>query len=200
MIVGQKFQEEDFTKGGVSISVLAEMFNLTIRDATRRIGNKLSPLPIANGAKLYRVREAAPLLCDVKVDPEEYLKSLSPTKMPPVLQDAFWKAQNSKQRWEETRGDLWRTQRVFEAISNAFKVIRLTILMFVDTVAQRSELTQEQRTIIQDLGDGLLASLEKSLHEEFDLYNPPPDEHGMPLSDDVVLLDEVEADEWADAA
>lgn len=182
---------------GATVTTLGEIFGLDHKEVNKRIAGRVQP-KIAAGTRVltYRIRDVAPYLCDIKTDPEEMIKNLSPSKLPPALQDAFWKAQNSRQKWEESRGDLWRTSRVFEAVAGAFKVVRLTILMFADTVSQRTDLSPEQRRIIQELGDSLLNSLSQSLREEFAFYVPKPDEHGMPLTDqDLTLTPGEEADE-----
>lgn len=184
---------------GVTLTTLGEIFGLDHKEVKKRIVGRVKS---HGGVKnpIYRIRDAAPYLCEIKTDPEEMIKSLSPSKLPSALQDAFWKAQISRQKYEENRGDLWRTQRVFEVISSAFKTIRLTVLMFVDTVSQRTEMSLEQRRIIQELGDGLLESLVTKLREEFALYDPPEDEHGMPLGEQelkAVQQQEEEVDPFA---
>jgi hypothetical protein len=173
----------EIVSGGVTAHTLAEMFLLDIKEVRKRIVGKVHPVSgtLASGHR-YRVREAAPYLVEGIVDPSELFERLSPNKWPPVLQDAFWKAQNNKQKWEENRGDLWRTERVYEVVSEAFKEIRLTVLMFADTISQRSELTALQRQIVQELGDGLLASLGSRLTEHFAFYENKPDEHGESLN------------------
>ena len=176
---------------GCTITTLGEIFGLEHKEVKKRVVGKVPPvLPQKGKFVRYRIKDAAPFLVDSKIDPEELFKNLSPSKWPPALQDAFWKAQNSKQKWEENRGDLWRTKRVFEVISSAFKIIRMTILMFVDTVGQRTELSQEQRRIIQELGDGLLESLSKALIDEFAFYDPSEDEHGAPLTENQLMNSE----------
>jgi hypothetical protein len=172
----------EIVHGGVSIATLGEIFLLDHREVKKRIVGKVPHISgtAATGHR-YRVREAAPYLVEGIIDPSELFERLSPSKWPPVLQDAFWKAQNNKQKWEENRGDLWRTERVYEVISEAFKEIRLTVLMFADTISQRSELTAIQRSIVQELGDGLLASLGQRLTEHFAFYDSKPDEHGESL-------------------
>jgi hypothetical protein len=179
----------NFIYDGVPATTLGEIFGLDHKDVVRRLSGRVQPVPSKDKYVRYRIRDAAPYLCEMHVDPEEMLerlKKLSPAKWPSALQDAFWKAQLSRQKYHKERGELWNTSRVFEAISGAFKVIRLTILMFVDTVEQRTQLTDEQRRIIQELGDGLLSTLEKSLRDEFADYKPNPDEHGVPLTDQTV--------------
>lgn len=176
---------------GATITTLGEIFGLEHKEVKKRLIGKVAPAPTRDKFMRFRIRDAAPYLVESKIDPEEIFKNLSPSKWPPALQDAFWKAQNSKQKWEENRGDLWRTKRVFEVVSGAFKVIRLTIMMFVDTVGQRTELTPEQRTIIQGLGDGLLESLSKALIEAFVFHDPEDDEHGTPLIE-AKMIDDAE--------
>ena len=179
-------EQLSFIHDGVTVTTLSQIFALDHKDVNKRLVGKITPVSGPKDKNVrYRIRDAAPFLVDLKVDPEEYLKSLSPSKLPPALQDSFWKAMLSRQKYEENKGDLWRTARVFEVVSSAFKVIRLTVLMFNDTVSQQTELTDRQREIIQELADGLLASLLEALTEEFEMYAPAPDEHGKPLREEV---------------
>lgn len=185
-----------FIHDGVTVTTLAQIFGLDHKDVNKRLVGKVTPVSGKDKYVRYKIRDAAPYLVDLKIDPEEYLKNLSPSKLPPVLQDSFWKALLSRQKYEENKGDLWRTQRVFEVVTAAFKVIRLTILMFNDTVSQQTELTERQRQIIQELSDGLLESLHSALVEDFEMYVPSDDEHGKPLSEEAR---EAQADEDDDA-
>lgn len=177
---------------GVPVTTLGEIFGLDHKEVNKRITGRVTAVGGSGKILRYRIRDAAPYLCEMNTDPEEMLKRLSAMKLPPVLQDAFWKAQISRQKWELTRGELWKTERVFEVIASAFKVVRMTILMFTDTVEQRTELTEEQRRIIMSLGDGLLESLNKTLQDHFTFYDPKDDEHGTPLSG---LADEASQEE-----
>jgi hypothetical protein len=183
---------------GVPITTLGEIFGLDHKEVKKRLTGRVQ---VVDAKKMtYRIRDAAPYLCDLKMDPEEMIKNLSPSKLPPALQDAFWKAQNSRQKWEENRGDLWRTHRVFEVVASAFKVVRMTLMMFTDTVSQRTSLSDEQRRIMQELIDGLMDSLKQKLIDEFTFYEPREDEHGMPLSAQQLTgdaLDGTDADDEA---
>ena len=92
----------------------------------------------------------------VVFDIEQFLKNMSPAKLPPALQDAFWKAQRTRQEFEKDKGLLWDDTRVKEVLSEVFKTFRMTVLMFTDTVEQQTDLSPQQRLIITQLGDGLL--------------------------------------------
>lgn len=179
-----------FIYDGVTVTTLGQIFGLDHKDVNKRLNGRVQPVPTKDKYIRYRIRDAAPFLCEMRVDPEEMLKSLSPSKLPPGLQDAFWKAQLSRQKYQKERGELWSTARVFDVVSGAFKVLRLTIMMFVDTVEQRTQLSAEQRRIVQELGDGLLASLETAVEEHFKDYKPTDDEHGTPLTRDALVGDD----------
>jgi hypothetical protein len=182
---------------GLPVTTLGEIFGLDHKEVKKRLVGRVQPVDTKR--MTYRIRDAAPYLVEIKTDPEEMIKSLSPSKLPPALQDAFWKAQNSRQKWEENRGDLWRTARVFEVVSGAFKVIRLTLMMLTDTIQQRTALSDEQRKIIQEVVvDGLMQSLREKLREEFTFYVPTDDEHGMPLTPQALAGNEAEETEEDD--
>jgi hypothetical protein len=187
-------QDLSFIFNGVTVTTLAQIFGMDHKEVNKRLVGKVTPNTSGKYVK-YKIKDAAPWLVDMKVDPEEYLKALSPSKLPPALQDAFWKAQLSRQKYEENKGDLWRTARVYEAITGAFKVVRLTILMFGDNISQQTELSDKQREILQMLTDGLLESLNTSLVESFKDYTPADDEHGKSLSGE--LSDPVSVDAGA---
>lgn len=170
---------------GASVSDLSQMFDLTPQEVNRRIVGKVVPVTAAHRTPRYKVREAAPYLCNVVFDVEEFLKDLPPSKLPPKLQDAFWKAQNSRQEFEQKKGDLWSTDRVIEIMSDVFKVIRMTALMFGETVAQQTELSPRQREILQELGDGLLETAHQKLVAEFADRVAASDEHGRVLDEEL---------------
>jgi hypothetical protein len=201
MTTARSEDAQDLIYGGVPITTLGEIFGLDHKEVNKRLTGRIAPVANTKGQKglRYRVRDAAPFLCEMKMDPEEMIKNITPSKLPPALQDAFWKAQNSRQKWEENRGDLWRTARVFEVVSGAFKVIRLTLMMLTDTIQQRTALSDEQRKIIQEVVvDGLMQSLREKLREEFTFYVPTDDEHGMPLTPQALAGNEAEETEEDD--
>lgn len=184
---------------GATASQLATIFGMTPQEVNKRIGGRVTP-SVPGKAPRYLIRDAAPFLCNPVFDIEEFLKNMTPSKLPPMLQDAFWKAQNNRQEFEENQGDLWRTSRVVEVLMSVFKVIRMTALMFQDTVERQAELTPKQRQIIIELSDGLIETARKNLVDEFKDYHPPEDEHGRPLDSDIDIYEDAEANARAHAA
>lgn len=164
---------------GATPSELGMMFGMSPQEVNRRIVGKVVPVKTEHKLPRYRVGDAAPFLCNVEFDVEEYLKGLSPKKMPPSLQKAFWSALRERQDYEENRGDLWRTARVVEVFGEVAKSINMTALMFEDTVSQKTELSAEQRRIIIELSEGLRTATKLALVDRFKNYRPAEDEHGV---------------------
>ncbi len=183
-MIKQSSEELTLLYNGATANELAILFDMSVNEVRRKIIGVVDPITGPNKVPRFRVREAAPYLCSVVFDPEEMIRTLTPAKLPPALSHVFWKAQKDRQDFEERKGDLWRTQRVIEVFSEVFKTIRMTILMFNDTLEQRADVSPEQRKIIQQLGDGLLDQAHEALVKKFESYVPPADEHGRPLAEE----------------
>jgi len=170
---------------GATVAQLATIFGMSQKTVNQRILGRAVP-SLAKGqtekdATRYHIRDVAPLLCEPQVDIEALLKSLTPSKFPPMLQDAFWKAQKSRLEVEETLGNLWSTEKVVGVLADCFKPVRMAILMFKEQVEQQEELSPTARALLESLSDGLLESMHHGLVKQFENYVPPPDEHGAPL-------------------
>lgn len=179
---------------GATPSELGMMFDMSPQEVNRRLTGNIVPAKTDHKLPRYRIWEAAPYLCNPKFDLEEYLKGLKPTQLPPQLNKAFWTAMRERQDYEENHGDLWRTQRVMEVVSEAFKTVDMTLKMAEDQVGQISELTAVQRRVLTEMCEGLRVTLQKNLHNTFKNYRPAEDEHGAPAKD-VVVLEEEEIDD-----
>lgn len=170
---------------GATVPQLAQLFGLSQKVVNQRLlGNVMPSKPKGATEKdsvRYYVQDAAPYLCEAKVDIEEILKTITPAKLPPALSDVFWKGQKTRLEVETQLGNLWSTQRVVEVLAEAFKPVRMAIMMFKETVEQQEELTLAQRDLIDRMSDDLLESLRSALVEEFKDYVPAEDEHGPPL-------------------
>lgn len=168
---------------GATLQDLAHIFEMSVVEVKRRVVGRVRDVAEPGRMPRYKVVEAAPLLVTAKFDMEEVIKSLNPSKLPNALQDTFWKAQRNRQAFEEDKGDLWRTPIVIDVLSEVFKNIRLTVLMFSENVEQQVELTTRQREIITQLTDGMLLSAHANLVEKFKDYKSNPYEHGTPLTE-----------------
>jgi hypothetical protein len=159
-------QVYDWLMKGLPASTISRLFRMEV-DTCRRKIRDLKPVGERNGYPLYSVAEAAEFLVQPRVDLEAYLKKLRPQDMPQGIQKSFWDAQNGRLKFMADAGHLWRTDRVQFVIADAFKVIRQRVLLFADTVDRQTGLTEEQRTIVQNMADGLLEDLHAAIIEHF---------------------------------
>lgn len=176
---------------GATVPQLATMFNMSQKSVTQRLIGRVSPAVIKGATDKdsirYHLRDAAPLLCDPKVDIEEILKTLTPAKLPPMLQDVFWKGQKSRLEVEQMLGNLWDTERVVQVLGEAFKPCRMAILMFKEEIEQQEELSPSTRALLDTMSDSLLTGLHTALVEAFKDYVPAEHEHGMPLGHETTV-------------
>lgn len=176
---------------GATIPQLSTIFGMSQKMVQSKIVGRVSPAR-AKGmterdAVRYHIGDVAPLLCEPQIDIEEVLKSLTPAKFPPMLQDAFWKAQKSRLEVEEKLGNLWSTERVVTLLGESFKPCRMAILMFKEEIEQQHELTPQQRVLLDQMSDSLLNLLHEGLVKQFEDYKPAEDEHGAPLGNAVMI-------------
>lgn len=151
---------------GVSITFLANFFG----QAKEHISAKMANVPVvgrtSKGSPTYDSKEAFSRLA--RPSPEqvmEYVKKMRPNDLPPIMQKEFWDAALKRQKWEREAGELWRTEEIAEAMAEVFKTLRMTIMLFSDTVARETGITNRQREIITALSDQLLDDLRMSLVE-----------------------------------
>lgn len=151
---------------GVSISQLATIFAMDNRTITRKI-NGLAPCGTRVGYPIYDLKEAAAYLVEPKGDIGEYIKKMNHRDLPPMLLKEFWTGQNARLKFEEEQGDLWRTSEVVEHLGEVFKTLRMTVLLTRDRVEREAELSDRQRSIIDNVIDGALSDMHEGLVERF---------------------------------
>jgi hypothetical protein len=168
--VDSKVQDEQ-TKAmlfdGASISQLARLFGHDNRTIAKKIQG-LRPVGKRAGHPIYAVAEAARYLVVPLGDIEDHIRKMRPEELPAGLQREFWSAQAARLKFEEDRGDLWRTADVIAHYSETFMTMRTALLLMVDTVEKSVELTDRQRSIIQRAVDGAMRELHTSLVGKFE--------------------------------
>jgi hypothetical protein len=98
---------------------------------------------------------------------ETYIKKMHHNDLPKHLTKEFWAGLKSKQDYELRAGMLWSTDDIFERVGEAFKTIRMSILLFRDAVERDTVMTDEQQRKITQMTDGLLNEMADRLQEVF---------------------------------
>lgn len=149
---------------GCSISELASIFDKDKRTVSEKI-RAVKPSGMRDGFPIYHLKEAARHLVDPVVDVEAYIKQLRPNDLPPFLLKEFWAGQLTKQKFELNDASLWPTEDVMSVLAAVFKNLKTGILLFADTIEAKTDLTDKQRRLINELSDGLLVELHRTLVE-----------------------------------
>lgn len=166
-----KTDYEDEFFNGMTVPRLAQLFGMDRRTVTEKL-RPLRPTGERFGTPTYHVRDAAPYLVVPVVDIEEYLNTVGPGDLPAPLQAQYWNAQNSKLKYKEQSGDLWRTQAVLDVFVGVFKSLSQSLRLLSDRVDAQIGLTPEQRKIIdREVCDGGMALIRRRLVDDFELYS-----------------------------
>ncbi|MGH9928616.1 MAG: DUF1441 family protein [Pyrinomonadaceae bacterium] len=149
---------------GVGITWLANAFKMDRQTVRKRLAH-CPALSQDRSSPLFSLRQAASYLIEPKVDIAAYLKSMRPQDLPPLLQDSFWSAQTKRQKWEEGAGNLWPTEDVVAVLGEAARRIRTSVTLWTDNLERIQGLTNEQRTALTAMCDGLLDEIHETLVE-----------------------------------
>jgi len=80
-----------------------------------------------------------------------------------MLSKEFWYGQNQRLNYLERTGELWSTGAVVELASDAFKTLRLSLMLLPDAVERETGLTVKQREIITNLVHNALEDMREKL-------------------------------------
>ena len=165
-------EEMSFLAKGVSISFLGTFFGMD----KRHVAVKLAGVRVVgkgpNNHPLYDFKESILKLARPGADQlAEYVKTMRPNDLPPLMQSEFWQGQLRRQKFMLEAGDLWKTIDVLDMLADVFKTVRITTMLFADSVARETDLTPRQRTIISELSDAMLDELREKLTDNKNFVN-----------------------------
>lgn len=175
--------------GEATMSELAQLFQTDAKTLPRRLRG-LRAAGTRNNTRTYNIRDAAARLVKPGYSIEQYLQRMHPNELPVGLMKEFWAGQKSRQEFETRAGDLWVTAEVVEALAEAFKTARMTILLMPEGIERETGVTDAQRKILRRLTDGLIDDLRESLVEKFASYVPSTRPAELPSPDGVGPLED----------
>lgn len=89
--------------------------------------------------------------------------SMHHTDLPKMLAKEYWYGQNQRLNYMERVGDLWDTRAIVELASDAFKTLRISLMLVSDTVEREVGLTEAQREIIDRMMRTTLETMREKL-------------------------------------
>jgi hypothetical protein len=177
--------------GEASMAQLAHLFQTDAKTLPRRLRG-LKPSGQRHNTKTYLIREAASRIVKPGYAIEQYLRTMNHSELPPLLTKEYWNGQRARQIYEENAGDLWRTADVVEGFAEAFKTLRMSLLLMADAVDRESELSEPQRKALKRMIDGSIDDLREKMVSRFKDYAPStaliapasvPDDSGLEPGD-----------------
>ena len=150
---------------GVSPTWLAHAFQMDLMTVKKKLA--LCPeLRRERTTKIYSLRQAAQYLVAPKVDIAQWIKTLNPKDLPPLLQDSYWSAALKRQSFEEKAGDLWRTADVLYVFGELAKEIKTSVTLWGDNVQRVTGLSDKQMEVLTAQQDGLLTTIHRIMVEQ----------------------------------
>lgn len=98
-------------------------------------------------------------------DIEACLRAAEPGTVPPKLFKEFWDGQIARQRFEDIEANLWPTPEVRATFFDVFEKLDTGIRAFAGNIDAQTDLTDKQRSLLQELSSGLLVEIRRTLIE-----------------------------------
>jgi len=153
---------------GITVADAEIIFKMDRRTILAKVPwTDLKPSGQRNGRDLFHIRDLAPYLVKPAGDIEEYIKRMRPQDLPALVSKEYWNGRRAKLAFLESNGDLWRTDKVAEAMSEVIKIVRMGLLLMPDSIDRESPLSVAQRDALQKLIDQALETMRKRIVETF---------------------------------
>lgn len=155
---------------------LAKLFQRNKSDMPRLLSG-IAPVGTRRTYDVYSIVEAAPALLKPS-DPaalERALLRMNKADMPPQVGNDFWAAQRSRRKYELENGDLWPTADVEALVTAIFHVIAMQMKLMEDTVERQSGLTDENRTSVRRIAEGVVNGIREEIGERLANWAEPQD-------------------------
>lgn len=157
---------DDLVYQGASLAEIATMFGVSGVEARNRCYG-IRPNGTRAGIKVYRIRDVAPRFVKVTEDAElvDRILRMKHTDLPKMLSKEYWAGKLAKQKYEMLKEDLWPTTKILEYIGDAYKTIRLSLMLMIDAVERETTFTELQRRLLVDMIDSTLEETRERLQD-----------------------------------
>lgn len=147
---------------GATQSDLAAMFGMNQATVKAKIAG-IRPCGQRNGYHIYNIREVAPYLVKFTESVVDQVLRMHISDMPKMLSKEYWMGRDKMLTVMQREGDLFTTRSVVELAGDAFKTLRLSLMLLTDAVEREVGLTPQQRDIITLLVGNCLNDMREKL-------------------------------------
>jgi len=158
--------ETDWAKlrKGVSLTWLGGFTRMDRKTVKKRLSD-CPAIGKMSGSELYDPLLALSYLIKPRFDIRDYIKTMNPTELPPMLRKEFWDAENKRLKYQQAAGELWPTESVLSVLAEAFKRIKQTTQVWADDVEREAGMPREQYLALIARVDALREDLYRALVE-----------------------------------
>lgn len=155
-------------RDGASVNQLALLFRVSEKLLRPKLMH-LAPSGYRGQYPIYAVHEVAPLVVKPVLagDMAAVLKRMNHKDLPPLLAKEFWQGMSERRRYELKAQELWETDEVLKAASAAFGALRMALLLVPDELERITQLSDEQKDLIQVLIDRVMEAARARLIDTF---------------------------------
>jgi hypothetical protein len=147
----------------VTINTLATVFGHDVQTITRRLID--CPFTQHGNRKLYSFKEACSYIVKPRMTPEQFMKTLNSSHLPPDVNKAVWDGQRSRLKYMIESQEAWETHEVADAMGALCMTVKECHSTMTETMRERARLTDEQAAILDACIDDLKERLAEKLEE-----------------------------------
>lgn len=148
---------------GVTVAWLAGALTMDRKTVQKRLAKCPVKAKGQGGFPIYDLAQAMSYLVKSNFDIADYMRTMNPSELPPMLKKEYWQAENSRALYMQRAGDLWHTDDVLAVFAEAFKRIKDTLQVFPDDLEREAGLKKEQYEYTQQRLDALREELSRVL-------------------------------------
>jgi len=146
----------------VTITTLATIFEMDPQTITKRLVE--CPFISQSGRKLYDFKVACSYIIKPRMTPEQFVKTLNSSHLPPEVNKAFWDSQRSRVKYKIEAQEAWETHEVNAALGAICKTVKEALSTITEDMRDRARLTDEQVVLF----DGAIEDLRHRLAEKLE--------------------------------
>ena len=162
----------------VTLNFLATVFNHDIQTVTKRLID--CPFTTVGNRKLYEFADAVSYVIKPKMTPEQFVKTLNSSHLPPEINKAFWDGQRSRVKYKIEAQEAWETHEVNQAMGDLCMTMKEGLSTITESMRERAGLTDAQC----DLLDAGIEELRTHLMEKLEILatrTTEPSMFGKPM-------------------
>lgn len=151
---------------GATVNQLGVIFGKNNTEIAAKMRH-VAPSGMRSGYPIYKIADAAAVLVKPTVDVETYIAKMGIKDFPLALQKDYYAALLARLRFEREQGVVFHVEKVQQWMAEAFKVVRMRLLLAPDEAEREGKLKGESLKWFRDYIDGTLRGIRSALDEAF---------------------------------